>query len=70
VHETIKRLRGTMPEDLPTPKENIQQLQRKEEKCLKQSEQPSLFEKQAIKVDTLVRHKLCFREGGIRHEKL
>jgi DNA-damage-inducible protein D len=32
VRETIRRLGGTLPEDLPTPQESIQQLQRKERK--------------------------------------
>lgn len=36
VRETIRRLGGTMPEDLPTPKESIQQLQDRS--------QPSLFD--------------------------
>lgn len=35
VRSTIKDLGGTMPEDLPTPKENIKQLERKEQKRLK-----------------------------------
>src|SRR6266508_5257711 len=32
VRETIRRLGGTLPEDLPAPQESIQQLQRKERK--------------------------------------
>ncbi len=32
VRQTIKELGGTMPEDLPTPEESIQQLQQKEHK--------------------------------------
>lgn len=35
VRDTIKDLGGTMPEDLPTPKENIKQLERKEQRRLK-----------------------------------
>ncbi|WP_294395298.1 DNA damage-inducible protein D [uncultured Clostridium sp.] len=35
VRETIKDLGGTMPEDLPTPKRSIQQLEREEQKKLK-----------------------------------
>ncbi len=45
VRDTIKRLGGTMPEDLPTPKKSIQQLQREEQKRLEQ--QPSLFDLQS-----------------------
>ncbi|HLQ29923.1 MAG TPA: hypothetical protein VK140_11885 [Ktedonobacteraceae bacterium] len=40
----IKRLGGTMPEDLPTPEKSIQQLQREEQKRLSESQQPSLFD--------------------------
>ena len=36
VRNTIERLGGTMPEDLPTPEKSIQQLQREEQKQLKQ----------------------------------
>lgn len=47
VRETIARLGGTMPEDLPTPPESIQQLQRRERERLEQEaqrrRQPSLF---------------------------
>lgn len=32
VRETIKRLGGTMPEDLPTPEKSIKQLEREEKK--------------------------------------
>jgi DNA-damage-inducible protein D len=46
VREAIKRLGGTMPEDLPTPAESIQELERKEQKRLKQSQQPSLLDEQ------------------------
>ena len=34
VRETIRRLGGTMPEDLPTPAKSIQQLQREQRKLL------------------------------------
>lgn len=44
VRQTIQELGGTMPEDLPTPKESIQQLQQKEQKRLKQGSQLSLFD--------------------------
>ena len=44
VRDTIKRLGGTMPEDLPTPKESIQQIQQKEQKRIEQQKQPSLFD--------------------------
>ncbi len=44
VRDTIKRLGGTMPEDLPTPKKSIQQLENKEQKQLQERSQPSLFE--------------------------
>jgi DNA-damage-inducible protein D len=44
VRETIKRLGGTMPEDLPTPPDSIQQVQRKEQKRIEQERQPSLFD--------------------------
>ena len=44
VRETIKRLDGTMPEDLPTPEKSIQQLQREEQKRLQQGPQLSLFD--------------------------
>lgn len=44
VRDTIQRLGGTMPEDLPTPQESVQQLRRKEEKRLQQGSQPSLIE--------------------------
>lgn len=43
VRETIKRLGGIMPEDLPTPGKSIQQLQREEQVRIKQSKQPQLF---------------------------
>jgi DNA-damage-inducible protein D len=44
VRQTIKELGGTMPEDLPTPAESIQQLQQKERKRLQHQGQMSLFE--------------------------
>ncbi|BCL78041.1 DNA damage-inducible protein D [Ktedonobacteria bacterium brp13] len=43
VRQTIQELGGTMPENLPTPKKSIQQLQREEQKRLKQGTQESLF---------------------------
>lgn len=43
VRQTIDELGGTMPEDLPTPKKSIQQLQREEQKRIVQQQQPSLF---------------------------
>ena len=39
VRQTIKELGGTMPEHLPTPVESIQELERKEQKRLKQGQQ-------------------------------
>jgi DNA-damage-inducible protein D len=44
VREAIKRLGGTMPEKLPTPAKSIQDLQREEQKRLKQSGQPPLLD--------------------------
>ena len=44
VRQTIEELGGTMPENLPTPEESIQQLQQQEKKHLKQGPQPSLFD--------------------------
>ncbi|MEO6891383.1 MAG: DNA damage-inducible protein D [Ktedonobacteraceae bacterium] len=44
VRDTIKRLGGTVPENLPTPPESIQQLQRREYTRLKQDTQPSIFD--------------------------
>lgn len=44
VRQTIQELGGTMPEELPTPDESIQQLQRKEQKRLKQGSQLSMFD--------------------------
>jgi DNA-damage-inducible protein D len=46
VRDTIKRLGGTMPEDLPTPEESIQQLQTKKQRRLKQGPQLSMFDEQ------------------------
>ncbi len=45
VREAIKRLGGTMPEDLPTPEKSIQELQREEQQRLKPSQQLSLLDK-------------------------
>ena len=42
--ELADELGGTLPEDLPTPVESIQQLQRKEQKQLQDRSQPSLFD--------------------------
>ena len=44
VRQTIEELGGTLPEDLPTPAESIQQLQRKEQKQLQGNSQSSLFD--------------------------
>lgn len=44
IRQTIEELGGTLPEDLPTPKESIQQLEKKEQKLLQERSQPSLFE--------------------------
>ncbi len=44
VREAIKRLGGTMPEDLSTPEKSIQQLQREEEQRRQAQLQPSLFD--------------------------
>ncbi len=44
VRKAIEEAGGTMPEDLPTPAESIQELQRKEQKRLKQSPQDFLFD--------------------------
>lgn len=38
VRETIKRLGGTMPEDLPTPEKSIKQLEREERKRLEEKD--------------------------------
>ncbi len=47
VRQTIVELGGTMPEQLPTPNESIQQLQQKEQKRLKQGSQLSMFDEPA-----------------------
>ena len=44
VRKTIIRAGATLPEDLPTPEKSIQQLQREEQKRLKQGLQQSLFD--------------------------
>ena len=44
VREAIKRLGGTMPEDLPTPEKSIQELQREEQQRLKPVQQLSLLD--------------------------
>src|SRR6266581_2517295 len=44
VREAIKRLGGTMPEDLPTPERSIQELQREEQQRLKPGQQLSLLD--------------------------
>jgi DNA-damage-inducible protein D len=44
VREAIKRLGGTMPEDLPTPEKSIQELQREEQQRLKPGQQLSLLD--------------------------
>ncbi len=43
VRQTIAELGGTMPEDLPTSAESIQQLQREEQRRLERQRQPLLF---------------------------
>ena len=37
VRETIQRLGGTMPEDLPTPEKSIKQLEKEERKRLEEN---------------------------------
>jgi len=44
VREAIKRLGGTMPEDLPTPEKSIQELQREEQQRSKPGQQLSLLD--------------------------
>ena len=44
VRKTIRRLGGTLPEDLPTPEKSIKQLQQEEQKRLKQRQQPLLLD--------------------------
>jgi DNA-damage-inducible protein D len=46
IRQTIEELGGTLPEDLPTPKESIQQLEKKEQKQLQERSQPLLFDEQ------------------------
>ena len=48
----INELGGTPPEELPTPKKSIGQLQREEEKRFKQGPQLPLFERDAGQEDT------------------
>ena len=43
VRKTIAELGGTMPEDLPTPDESIQQVRRKQQVRATQEDQPPLF---------------------------
>ena len=43
VRETIADLGGTMPEDLPTPEQSIQQLELAEQKRIAAERQPQLF---------------------------
>jgi DNA-damage-inducible protein D len=43
VRETIIRTEATLPEDLPTPKKNIQQIQREEEQKARHGPQLPLF---------------------------
>jgi len=47
VRDTIARLGGTMPEDLPTPPQSIQELERAERKRLAQGPQLGMFEEDA-----------------------
>lgn len=47
VRKAIKDIGGTMPEDLPTPQKSIQQLQKEENKRLKQGPQLSMFDEDA-----------------------
>ena len=44
VRNTIKRLGGTMLEDLPTPEKSIQELQREEQKRIQAERQLLLFD--------------------------
>ncbi len=43
VREAIARIGGTMPEDLPTPAESIQQVERREQRRIEAERQLSLF---------------------------
>jgi DNA-damage-inducible protein D len=47
VRETIARLGGTMPEDLPTPEQSIQQLERAEQQRIVAEQHPRLFPEDA-----------------------
>ena len=51
VRNTIAELGGTMPEDLPTPTESIQQLQRAEQQRIEAERQPSLFPREEPEPD-------------------
>ncbi len=44
VREFIEEVGGTMPEELPTPAESIQELEKKEKKRIKQGPQSSMFD--------------------------
>ena len=48
VRQTIEELGGTMPEDLPTPKEDLKKLERRvksaEKKMIEESELPNRME--------------------------
>ena len=44
VREAIRRMGGTMPEDLPTLAKSIQELEREEQKRIEAQRQPSLFD--------------------------
>ena len=44
IRQTIEELGGTLPEDLPSPKESIQQLEKREQKQFQERSQLSLFE--------------------------
>ena len=43
VRETIQRLGGTMPEDLPTPQKSIKQLEKEERKRLEENSAPKML---------------------------
>jgi DNA-damage-inducible protein D len=47
VRQTIEEFGGTVPEQLPTPKKGIGQLEREEQKRIEQSKQPLLFPEDA-----------------------
>ena len=42
VRQTIKRIGGTMPEDLPTPSKSAKQIEKEKKKSLKQSDKKRL----------------------------